>query len=152
MQPVLCFKDKPGPSFLSHSRFCLAGRNASFHQDFSVISHPPSLLISTISSPPRPPSRSEAESSISWSSRIHLIMAAFPHLLPLNHSLHLYFSGRLIHLYMSHYLPRCLPSLSHSSILLASFLIVFVCATPRFKFPHAVISSGATFTCVIFPS
>lgn len=79
----------------------------SFHQD---VPPPLSHLFFLLS----PPSLSEAESSISRSSRIHLIMAAFPHLLPLhplNRSVSLYFSGCLIHLHMSHYLPLSQPTI-----------------------------------------
>lgn len=53
------------------------------------------------------------ESSVSESCKIHLIMAAFPHLLPINHYPFLYFTVFLIHLYTSHYLPHHHP-LSHS--------------------------------------
>ena len=142
----LCSVLKINPALLFYHTpdFVLRGATPLFIRTF-LLFLTPSLLISAISPPPRPPLRSEAESSISWSSRIHLIMAAFPHLLPLNHSLHLYFSGRLIHLYMSHYLPRRLPSLSHSSILLAFFLIVFLSA-------RLLDSSFPTLLCYIIQS
>lgn len=101
-------KNENGPSFIRPQIFCLDG---SFRQNFSF---PPSSPLSSCRYLiPLPSFLSAAVSSISWSSRIHLIMAAFPHLLPLNHSTVLYFSGYLIHLYMSHRLPRRL-SLPHA--------------------------------------
>lgn len=51
-------------------------------------------------------SRVVRESSISGSCKTHLITAAFPHLLPLNHSPFRYFIRLLIHLLTSHRLPH----------------------------------------------
>lgn len=55
----------------------LGGRSGSFHQGCFSFSFSYSTLFP-------PLSLTEAESSISWSGRNHLIMAAFPRLLPLH--------------------------------------------------------------------
>lgn len=82
------------------------------------------VLFTTTFIPRGTTSLSKAESSISWSSRIHLIMNVF-HTPSFSITL-LYLSGCLIHLYISHCLPYELP-LFHS---LSFKHFVFVCATP----------------------
>lgn len=117
--------------FLFHCNFCSSTPCSAFY-------YLPSCLFFL--------SRAVRESSISGSCKIHLITAAFLHLLPLNHSPFLYFIRFFIPLYTSHYLPHHY-SLSHS---LSSWPFVFLllCATTHIRFldtPFLLVPTILTF-------